>query len=718
MKKLLFLAAFALLPLCAGAQETAPAQTVQSTNHETLDSTVVTAFRAGVRTPVAHTDLSKEELHSASTLSSLPMALSLQPSVVSMNEGGTGLGYSKMRLRGSDPTRINVTVNGITLNDAESQEVFWVNIPGLSGMLNSVQLQRGIGTSVNGPGAFGGSLNLQTALPQGKPYGEVELSAGSYMTGIVSAAVGSGRLANGLSLDVRYSYNKTDGYLDNAWARLHSLFGGVSWLKGSNSLKFNYILGSQHSGITWEGCPPDMLETNRRYNPTVCRGQIDGYQGDSDNYIQQHFQGVFTHQFSPYLVWTSTLHYTDGAGYYENYKSKNKETGVKGDFWLRQAMDNGYYAANTALKWTSPNLSLIADFSYSYYNGDHFGFYCNADGTQDDSYYLNNGKKGDLATFLRGEWRLARVLNLYADLQYRNIGQIITGDDKDHVSLSFGRTYNFFNPKGGISWQLTPAGSLYASVAVGHREPSRSDIKESIKSGREDEIRPERMLDYEFGYNYAGNRFAFGANFYLMEYKDQLIATGLLSETGYAIKQNVPQSYRRGVELTAGAQFTPWLRAEGNLTLSRNKILNYTQYVDVYDNTDDWNLVGQKTEHYNKTDILLSPRAIGMAALTLTPLKSLEFKLAWKYVGKQYWDNTSSEERMLKAYDTFSLQGHYALTDNVKMSIFVDNLLSRKYEADAWVYRAEFQDGSAPYTEAGLFPQAPCNAIFKLTVTF
>ena len=708
MKKLFLLAAMALLPLCAKAQDE---------KTESLDSTVVTAFRAGTRTPVAHTDLSKKELHSASTLSSLPMALSLQPSVVSMNEGGTGLGYSKMRLRGSDPTRINVTINGITRNDAESQEVFWVNIPGLSGMLNSVQLQRGIGTSVNGPGAFGGSINMQTALPQGQPYGEVELSSGSYRTAIVSAAAGSGRLANGLSLDLRYSYNQTEGYLDNAWARLHSLFGGVSYLHGNNSLKLNYILGVQHSGITWEGCPPEMLETNRRYNPTVCKGQIDGYQGDSDNYIQQHVQGVFTHQFSPNLVWTTTLHYTDGVGYYENYKSKNKETGVKGDFWLEQAMDNGYWASNTALKWSAPRLTAIADLAYSYYNGDHFGFYKNADGTQDPSYYLNNGKKHDLATFLRGEWRPAERLNIYADLQYRHIAQVITGDDKDHVSLAFDRDYDFFNPKGGFSWQLTRSGSLYASVAMGHREPSRSDIKESIKSGREDEIRPERMLDYEFGYNYAGTRFALGANVYLMEYKDQLLATGLLSETGYAIKQNVPRSYRRGIELTAGAQVFSWLRAEGNLTLSTNKILDYTNYVDLYDNSTDWNFVGQQKEHFDKTDILLSPRAIGMAALTFTPLKALEIKLSWKYVGKQYWDNTASEERMLKAYDIFALQAHYALTDNVKMSIFVDNLLSRKYEADAWVYRAVFQNGDT-YTEAGLFPQAPCNAIFKLTVTF
>ena len=716
MKKMILAAALALLPFCAGAQAADPAEGV-FTQNETLDSTVVTASRAGAATPVAHTDLSRKELRSASTLSSLPMMLSLQPSVVSMNEGGTGLGYSKMRLRGSDPTRLNVTINGITLNDAESQEVFWVNIPGISGMLNSVQLQRGIGTSVNGPGAFGGSLNLLSALPQAGPYAEAELSAGSYSTGVVTAAAGTGRMANGLSLDLRYSYNTTEGYLDNAWARLHSLFGAVSWLRGSNSLKLNYILGSQRSGITWEGCPPEMLETNRRYNPTVCKGQIEGYQGDSDNYVQQHIQGIFTHEFSPRLAWSTTLHYTDGAGYYENYKEKNKETGEKGDFWLRQAMDNGYYAAHTALKWSSPTLSAVADAAYSYYDGDHFGFYRRADGTQDPDYYLNTGRKHDLAAFLRGEWQLPAGVLIYADLQYRHVGQRMTGDDKDHVSLAFDRSYDFFNPKGGLSWQPNAASTFYASVAVGHREPSRSDIKESIKSGRGDEIRPERMVDYEFGYNYAGRRLALGINLYLMEYRDQLLSTGLLSETGYAIKQNVPRSYRRGIELSAGAQVVSWLRAEGNLTLSANKILDYTNYVDLYDNSTDWNFIGQVAEHFERTDILLSPRAVGMAALTFTPLRALEFKLAWKYVGKQYWDNTSSEERMLAAYDVFSLQCHYALTDNVKMSIFVDNLLSRKYEADAWVYRAVFQNGDT-YTEAGLFPQAPCNAIFKLTVNF
>ena len=710
MKKTLLAAALLLLGASlVQAQD-------ENTKIETLDSTVVSAFRAGSKTPVAFTEVSKEELGSTSVIQSLPMALSLQPSVVTTNEGGTGMGYSKMRLRGSDASRINVTVNGITLNDAESQEVFWVNIPGISGMLNSVQLQRGIGTSVNGSGAFGGSINMQTMLPHENPYTTIELSGGSWLTGVGTVATGTGRTDNGFSADIRYSYNTTEGYIDNAWARLHSVFASVDYLGASNSIKFNYILGSQHSGITWEGCPPEMLETNRRYNPTVCKGQIEGFRGDSDNYLQQHIQGIYSHQVTPNFIWTTTLHFTDGTGYYENYKDKNKETGEKGAFRLRQAMDNKFYAGNTNFKWNSSRLSAILNFSYSFYNGDHFGYYINSEDFHDDAYYLNNGKKRDFSTFLRAEWKPANLLNIYGDVQYRRLRTIMSGPDKDHALLDYEKTNNFFNPKGGISLSITKSSNLYGSVAMGHKEPSRSDIKEAIKAGRSDEIKPEKMLDFEFGYNFNNGRYALGVNCYMMEYRDQLLETGLLSETGYAIKQNVDRSYRRGIELTAAAEPAKWIKIEGNATLSRNKILGYRTYVDLYDNMDDWHFVGQKEEYYEQTDMILSPSVIGAAALTLKPIRKLEMRVGWKYVGKQYWDNTSCDERSLKAYDVLSAQVHYQLFPWLKLSVFGDNLMSKLYEADAWVYRAVFQDGNT-YTEAGLFPQAPFSLIGKITVT-
>lgn len=716
MKKIIIAAAMMLLG-ASFVQAQTQSQNENNDKFDVLDSTVVSAFRAGTNTPVAYTEVSKEALNSNSVLQSLPMALSLQPSVVAVNEGGTGLGYSKMRLRGSDPTRINVTINGITLNDAESQEVFWVNIPGISGMLNSVQLQRGIGTSVNGPGAFGGSINMQTMLPHENPYTTVELSGGSWLTGVGTVATGTGRTDNGFSADIRYSFNTTEGYLDNAWARLHSLFASIDYLQGDHSLKFNYILGSQHSGITWEGCPPEMLETNRRYNPTVCKGQVEGFRGDSDNYLQQHVQGIYSHQITPNFIWTTTLHFTDGTGYYENLKDKNKETGVKGQFKLRQAMDNNFYAGNTNFKWKSNTFSSVLNFAYSYYTGDHFGYYMTfPDNVKDENYYSNNGKKHDFSTFLRAEWKPVNLINLYGDLQFRRIKTVMSGPDKDHASLDYEKTNNFFNPKGGLSLNLTKSSQLYGSVALGHKEPSRSDIKEAIKAGRAESIKPEKMLDFEFGYQFNNGRYAFAVNGYMMEYRDQLLETGLLSETGYAIKQNVDRSYRRGVEISAAVQPVNWIKLEGNTTLSRNKILGYRTYVDLYDNINDWHFVGQKEEYYETTDMLLSPSVIGAAAITLTPVKPLELKVAWKYVGKQYWDNTSCDDRSLKAYDVLSAQVHYTLTKWLKLSVFGDNLLGRLYEADAWVYRAVFQDGNT-YTEAGLFPQAPMSIIGKITIT-
>lgn len=570
-------------------------------------------------------------------------------------------------------------------------------------MLNSVQLQRGIGTSVNGPGAFGASINMQTTLPSSKPFAQVELSGGSYRTATVLAAVGSGRRPNGLSVEARYSYDRTEGYLENAWGRLCSFYGTVDWLKGNNSLRFNYILGHQNTGITWEGCPQEMLEVNRRYNPS--------HPGDCDYYTQQHFQGVYIHQFNSLLNWTTTINFTPGGGYYETYKDKTDPCLV------RKWTVSNYYAASSNLKWGDADASLIANVSYSVYDGNHFGHYLSLDRSDiEDNYYDNTSLKKDFSTFVRGEKCLGDAVNLYGDVQYRHIDYSLRGPDSDQGLLDKDMQHDFFNPKGGFSVDAGKLGILYGSLAVGHKEPSRSDIKESIKSGRANEIRPETMFDWEFGWNISRRKWTASANAYFMEYHDQLLETGLISDVGYTIKQNVDRSYRRGIELCAGVQPFKFLRLDGNATFSSNKILGYRTYVDYYDNQDDWNSLGQIEEYYGKTDMLLSPSAVGMLAATVTPLKKLEFKLSWKYVGKQYWDNTSCDARSLAAYDVFSLQGHYTVNDKIKFSIFVDNLLGRLYEADAWVYRACFADGTE-YVSAGLFPQAPCSVMAKAVFT-
>ncbi|MBR4660243.1 MAG: TonB-dependent receptor [Bacteroidales bacterium] len=708
----------AALLLCVGVSAQQIEQTSEIgpsddvTLNERIDSTLIVSLRASTRTPVAHTGISREELRSTNSLSSLPMVLSLQPSVVATNEGGTGLGYSKMRVRGSDASRINVTLNGVTINDAESQEVFWVNMPAISGLLGSVQLQRGVGTSVNGSGAFGASVNMRSGYVRPAPYAEIELSAGSFLTGTVSAAAGTGRMADGLSLDVRYAYNTTEGYLDNATARLHSAYAALDWYSGSNSLRLTYLMGKERTGLTWYGIPKDSVATNPRYNPAT--------PGDTDNYAQHHVQGVYLHQFSSALSASATLNFTKGDGYYEYL-----QTDPLAEYYsTRNAMDNVYSVATANLKYQTAQVHLIANASYSIYEGGHYGYRVydiTQAGFYPDEYnrtiYDNTGYKTDASAFLRGEWLLWDCVNLYADMQYRHVFYRINGTEKKGPELDWSALYDFFNPKGGISWQIGDS-RLYASVAVAHKEPARSDIKDAIQGGKADEILPERLVDWEFGYSFANKHLALGANIYLMEYKNQLVQTGKLSENGYSIKANVPRSYRHGIELTAAWKPVGMLTIDGNLTLSRNKILDYTNWVDCYDNPVYWTPLEQRQEYLGTTDLLLSPSVTGRAGVTLKPVTGLSLAAVWKYVGRQYYDNTSCEDRALPAYDVLSFSAEYCLNKTISFAIFAENILNKTYVADAWVYRAVFADGSPEYIEDGLFPQAPFNAMFKVRLTF
>ncbi len=682
MKRYLVLAAL-LLPFLAGAQEK-------------IDSIVVSAFRASEKTPVAHTEISREELRGASSSASLPMALALQPSAVVTNEGGTGLGYSKMRVRGSDATRINVTLNGITLNDAESQTVFWVNIPAIGSMLESVQLQRGVGTSVNGPGAFGASINMQTLVPSGEPYGHIEASAGSWMTGTLLLAGGTGRTPKGFSADARASLNTTEGWIDNAFARVGSAFLTAGWMDERNSVKINYLMGRQKSGITWLGCPAGSVAENPRFNPA--------YPGDSDNFQQHHIQSLYIRRIAPELYWSTTLNFTAGAGYYEN---RTESDGLWFD--RRRATESGYYVASTSLKWSRGGSQVTGNLSFSAYDGEQYGYDVYADNKQDEPWYLNNALKCDAGGFIRGEHTVGPV-SLYGDLQLRLIRHDISGVNEDSFPMDQRLRYCFFNPKGGVTVSLPGGNSLYASVAVSHKEPSRTDFEQAMISHQAEGMLPERMVDVESGWRLAREKVSLCAGIYLMEYRDQLLETGRISNVGYTIKENVPRSYRRGLELSAGWEPMEWLRLDGNLALSRNRILDYTLMVDRLD--AGGNYLGKVSEHYGSTDILMSPSAVGMAAATFRPLPALVLGLTWKYVGRQFIDNTSSLERSLPAYDVFSLKAEYALR-KVKITIFVDNLLSKRYVADAWVYRCFTPDGER--TESGLFPQAPCNALLKLT---
>ena len=712
-----------------------------------LDSIIVSVSRAGINTPTANTTLGKKIMSTAPSTYSLPMTLNMLPSVVATTEGGLALGYSNLRVRGSDASRTNVTLNGIAINDGESQEVIWANIPSLPNFLQSVQLQRGAGTSVNGPGAFGASLNMQTRTASSKPYGSADFSAGSYKTFMQSIAAGTGSIdgddGNWFNVDIAYNHALTRGYIRNAKANLNSLLLSASWRNTRSSLKFIYMMGSQHTGITWEGCPIDTYYTNRKYNVAGeyydDQGNVHYYDNETDNYTQHHLQLHYIHQFSPSLSINSTLHFTKGDGYYENYKYNVKfskygldpqvidgTTYKKTDVIIRQNMDNSYFAGNLNLKYRSDVFDFTSGVNYSFYDGDHFGRVLWSKYNQNIDYnrrwYTNNGQKTDASVFAKAEVGIARGLTAFLDAQYRFIDFKLSGMDKDFVSLENKSDYSFFNPKAGLDYRIGRYQRVFFSVSFANREPSRSDIKESIKAGKQDILKSERMVDYEFGYQLHNDRIELGLNLYAMEYRNQLVSTGRLTETGYVIQENIPDSYRRGIELSAFYTPVRYLTVFGTSTFSRNRLKDYTLFVDAYDNAEDWNPVAQHQVFLKKSKLTLSPELIASGGIVVNPDNTTQFAITAKYVGKQYMDNSSLEVAKVPSYFTMSLDGSktFEIRDRYKLriSFCVDNILNSKYYSYGWIYRAVFEDGSPDYVEKGVYAQARIHFIGKVQFTF
>ena len=740
MKKLTLFCGVFLLPFLSLAQSTGQKE---KTTISKLDSVVVEAWRAGKNTPVSYSRMESKEIRQVSPAQSLPMVLSLMPSVVTSTEGGNGLGYTSMRIRGSEGSRINVTVNGVALNDAESQEVFWVNIPSFAGFLQDIQVQRGVGTSTNGSGAFGASINLRTLFAQPEAYGIAESGVASYKSYMTMIGAGTGLMSNGLSFDVRYSHNSGEGYIRNAKTNLNSLFASIGWLKGRSAMRINYIMGDQKSGITWEGISREKMESDRRYNPAGmyfdAAGNVHYYDNETDNYTQHHFQGHYVLSINDNLSLSSTLHFTKGDGYYENYKMARKFSSFglpnqtiegsvykKSDVVIQQAMDNKYTAFVSNLTYNNTGIRANAGLSYSYYHGDHFGDLIwamyNQNIEENFRWYDNYGYKSDFSFFVKGEFNITGKIVAFADLQYRGVRFTLRGEDKDMASVDYKMKYKFFNPKIGLTYNMNAENQFYASMAVGRKEPGRSDIKESIKSGRADEIRDERLIDYEAGYRLNLKKLVLSANIYIMEYKDQLVPTGKLSETGYVIKENVPVSSRRGMEMAVAWNPLKQLRIDANLTLSRNKIKNYTAWTDMYDNDNDWNPLPQKSSFYEMTDLSFSPETTGMAMVSFFPLESASLSLSGKYVGKQYYDNTSSDSRSIPSYYVIGLKAtkSFKLGSSSFMDIhlYADNILNRKYFSNAWIYMAEFSNGANTYIEEGLYPQAGINFTAKVAFRF
>ncbi len=747
MRGFLFLTA-ALLVAGAADAKAYPGVAPEEKEPERLDSVVVSTSRAGEKTPVTFTTVGREQLRKSNPINSLPMNLNLQPSVVTYNEGGTGLGNSTMTVRGSKGSQINVTLNGITLNDSESQEVFWVNIPSFTGLISSVQLQRGLGTSANGAGAFGASVNMNTASVANEPFAAADFSVGSWNTSMTSVAAGTGLMKNGLYFNVAYSRGNTDGYIRNAHVASQSAFAVLGWMDEKNSLRLTWLMGKQRSGITWDGIGLEMYEEDRKYNGAGEyydeEGNVYYYDNQTDNYFQNHIQLNYTRQFGDRLAWSNTFNYTRGDGYDEYYKVDRYmpdfgfEQEMESDMIYQKKMGNNYFVFNSDLRYRAGNLNLTGGVYLSRYEGDHFGkvLWVKAlgDGYDFDEYngrdgfYRNRSVKHEATVFARGEWNPWEWMTVYADLQWRGVMLDMDGADDDihetGLAMRYDNKWNFFNPRAGVSFNWAPGHKAYFSAAMGHREPGRGDIKENIK-GDMSPIRPERMVDIEAGYEFSSEKFSASANIYMMEYKDMLLETGRLSSSGYAIKENVPRGWRRGVELAAAWNALPWMSLNGNISLSINEIEDYTSYVEVWDGEQ-----GQtKAFNYGKTVMMMSPSVVGMVRAAFSPWKniasnSLEtttLAIDGKYVGRQYLDNTGRAEMAVPAYFVSNLSLFHEFRLNrgfLGLTGYVNNLFNNLYYAAGWRWEGYTMSDDTLTYGIGVYPQPPVNFMLKISWRF
>jgi len=707
------------------------------------EEVVVSATRASTRMPIAQSTMDKEMVRTSNNGFDVPYLLEMLPSVVATSEGGTGIGNTTLRIRGTDHTRINVTINGVPLNDAESQGVYWVDLPDFAASVDNVQVQRGVGTSTNGAAAFGATVNFQTVTLNPEPFAAVDLFGGSYNTQKISGRVGTGLVNGKFSFEGRYSQLHSDGYIERAGSDHKSMFFTGAWHGAKSLVRFNIIHGEEHTAITWEGTPDYMIKTNRRYNPageyTDELGNKRYYDDQKDNYWQTHYHLITSHSLTENLTLNATLHLTDGKGYYEEYK-EDRALGKYGlpnviigtelidtsDFIQRKWMDNIFYGAIFSLNYSKGSLEATVGGGWNRHDGDHFGKILwaqyNTGLPKNYEWYKNNGLKTDWNLFAKSTWQVNDFISIFADVQYRGVSYTLKGLDSDVADIDQNHNWKFFNPKTGAVIKFSPSHEVYYSFGIANREPARSDLKDGQKYGDDYIPKPERLYDWELGYKFKHQILSFNANLYYMLYKDQLVLTGELTDVGYAKMDNVPNSYRAGAELVFVLKPISWLKIDVNTTLSKNIIKDYTNYAILTDKPygDETGLT--VPEYVGKTTISYSPSIVAGGKLSVMPINGLSLSWIAKFVGKQYLDNTENSGRMLDSYlvNNFSVDYRFKIkgVKTVYVQGLVNNVLNKEYSANAWVYRTLYQSGDPEYAGIGYYPQAPINFALKLGVEF
>lgn len=721
------------------------------------DEVIVSATRANEKSATTYKNISKADIEQNNFGQDLPFILNNTPGVVVTSDAGAGVGYTGIRIRGSDASRINITVNGIPYNDSESQGTFWVNMPDFASSVDNIQIQRGVGTSTNGAGAFGGSLNIQTSSSSENPYAEINNTYGSYNTLKNTIKVGTGLIDGKWSFDGRLSRINSDGFIDRAASNLKSYFLSGAYHGKTDILRVNVFSGAEETYQAWNGVPEAKLKgdiealkehynnnlgylyntkedslnlfnsDNRKYNQFL-------YKDQNDNYKQNHYQALYAKQFNEQFSFNGALHLTQGEGYFEEYKNdqKFKKYGLpnvvvggttieKTNLIRRRWLDNDFYGVTYAFNYQPQStLNFTLGGAYNQYRGKHFGQIIWAEhastATNDYHYYDGKGNKDDFNSYFKVNYSPIAQLSLFADVQYRNVQYDISGTDKNRRDLDFKNNYNFFNPKVGATYFLNDLSNFYASFSVANKEPNRDDFT-NLKDGLA-VPKPERLNNVEAGYRFKNNAFNAGVNVYGMFYKDQLIFTGEINEYSDAYRQNVDKSYRVGLELDASYIISSHFAVNANAALSRNKIKNYIDYVSEYD--EDFNLINVQATNYANPDISFSPNAVLFGEVIYKPVAGFAIALQSKYVSKQYMDNTQNESRKLDAYWVnnarlgydFSIKG----IKNINIGLLANNILNKKYESNGYTYSSIYPWGTT--TENFYFPQAGTNFLLSLNLKF
>lgn len=710
------------------------------------DELLVTATRASENTPTTFSTISNKEIDKINLGQDLPFLLNQTPSVVVTSDAGAGVGYTGIRIRGSDNTRTNVTVNGVPINDSESHGVFWVNMPDLASSIENIQIQRGVGTSTNGAGAFGASINVQTNTLQSEPYAQIDNSFGSFSTRKHTVSAGTGLINDLFAVDLRLSAINSDGYIDRARSDLKSYYLAAGYYGEKTMLKAIAFSGREETYQAWYGTPESRLNNdeeamrqhaiNEGYSEEQLQNLLNSgrtynfytYDNEVDNYQQDHYQLHLSQEIIPNLDFNSALHYTKGRGYFEQYRADEsledygldlivtgEDTITSTDLIRRRWLDNDFYGFTYGLQYNPKRLSLTLGGGYNIYKGDHFGeiIWARFASSSEirDRYYDNDATKTDFNVYLKGNFELTDKLFVYGDLQYRAITYEAFGADNDQQPIDLNENFNFFNPKFGLMYSLDDYTNVYASYAIANREPVRNDFIDAPQGQKPEH---ETLRNIEAGIKGNKTAFSYAINYFLMDYHNQLVLTGELNDVGSTVRTNVANSYRTGLELNAAYKISEKFMISGNVALSRNKIRNFDE--TVYDYTEGFDIV---TNQFEDTDISYSPAIIAGGEVRVNPFKGFEINLFPKYVGEQFLDNTSNEEREIEGYFVSDLRLAYSFSTKwskeIGLNLVVNNILDAKYVSNGFTYSYIY---GSEITENFYYPQAGINFMAGLSLKF